>query len=294
MKIGKINRKSIGENEFISVLATIHTPPTELYVAGALPEHHIKSVAIVGSRKPTAYGVEVTHRLAYDLAKQGIVIISGLAFGIDAVAHKAALEAGGITIAVMASGLHYIYPATHTGLAEQIVKKGGALISEKPLGEDARNYDFLKRNRLVSGLADAVIVTEATEKSGTLSTVGHALDQNKEIFAVPGPITSLLSAGPNKLIQQGAHVALSAQDVLNVIAPELKPVQSLLPLGDTELEVYIIAQLQNKAKTTEALIAKLSSHKTFSSLPTAELLQTLTMMELKGTIKMKGGRYGLY
>ena len=283
MKLGKINKLSIGTSGFTSVLETLHSPPNQLYIAGKLPTTHIKSVAIVGSRKPTPYGIEVTHRIAYDLAKQGIVIISGLAFGVDAVAHKAALEAGGTTIAVMASGLHTIYPSSHTGLAEDIVKHGGAVISEKPLGEDARNYDFLKRNRIVSGLADAVIVTEATEKSGTLSTIDHALDQNKEIFAVPGPITSLLSAGPNKLLQQGAHVALSAQDILNIVAPEIQPIQSQLPLGDTELEVRIITLIQAGATTTESLVQALAPN------PTPAVLQAITMMELKGTLQARSG-----
>lgn len=285
MNLGKINRQSIGISGFTSVLTTIHTPPSELYIAGTLPKDTIKSVAIVGSRKPTPYGIEVTHKLAYELAQQGIVIISGLAYGIDAVAHRAALEAGGTTIAVLANGLHRIYPSTHAGLATDIIKQGGALISEKPLGEDARHYDFLKRNRLISGLADAIIVTEATEKSGTLSTIGHALDQNKEIFAVPGPITSLLSAGPNKLIQQGAHVALCAQDILTVIAPEIKPVQSMLPLGDTPLETELIASIQKGINTGEALCTQHSNEST------QNILHAVTMLELKGVIKTIAGRF---
>ncbi|MGV9002210.1 MAG: DNA-processing protein DprA [Candidatus Saccharimonadaceae bacterium] len=284
MKIGKINRQSIGISGFTSVLSTIHLPPTDLYIAGTVPSSRIKSVAIVGSRKPTPYGVEVTQKLAYELAKQGIVIISGLAYGVDAIAHKAALDAGGLTIAVLANGLHRVYPASNIGLAEDIVKKGGAILSEKPIGEEPRNYDFLKRNRLISGLADAIIVTEATEKSGTLSTVGHALDQNKEIFAVPGPITSLLSVGPNKLIQQGAHVVLTAQDVLAIIAPKLQPIQSLLPLGDTPLEAEIIKQLQSGVSSGEALQAVINT-------PVHEVLQALTMLELKGIIYATGGNH---
>lgn len=287
MKIGKINRQSIGISGFTSILSTLHIPPSELYIAGAVPNTRIKSVAIVGSRKPTPYGIEITHKLAYDLAKQGIVVISGLAYGVDAIAHKAALEAGGVTIAVLANGLHRVYPASNIGLAEEIIKKGGAIISEKPVGEEARNYDFLRRNRIISGLADAIIVTEATEKSGTLSTVGHALDQNKEIFAVPGPITSLLSVGPNKLIQQGAHVVLAAQDVLNIIAPEIQPTQTLLPLGDMALEVSIFKLVQKGINTTESLITELSSE------PAPAILQTLTMMELKETISITGGRFHL-
>ncbi len=284
MKLGKINRLSIGTSGFTSVLSTLHAPPSELFVAGSLPTTKIKAVAIVGSRKPTPYGIEVTHRLAYDLAKQGIVIVSGLAYGIDAVAHKAALEAGGVTIAVLASGLHRIYPTDHTGLAETIIKSGGAILSEKPLGENARNYDFLKRNRIVSGLVDAVIVTEATEKSGTLSTIGHALDQNKEIFAVPGPITSLLSAGPNKLIQQGAHVVLQARDILDIIAPELKLTQAQLPLGDTFLETTILSLVQKGITTADALITQLSSESA------TNVLQTITIMELKGALITTGGK----
>lgn len=287
MKIRKINRKSIGISGFTSVLNTIHTPPAELYVAGALPEGPVKSVAIVGSRKPTAYGVHATHRLAYDLAKRGIVIISGLAFGVDAVAHKAALEAGGTTVAVMANGLHRIYPTAHTQLARDIVALGGAIISEKPTGEDARSYDFLKRNRLVSGLADAVIVTEATEKSGTLSTIGHALDQNKVIFAVPGPITSLLSVGPNKLIQQGAHVALSAQDVTDIIAPELAKTQTQLALGDTPLEDAILSAIRTGINTIDTLTSNLSTESS------SAISQTITLMELKGTLICTAGVFAI-
>ena len=287
MKIGKINRQSIGISGFTSVLETIHTPPAELYVAGTLPKNRIKSVAIIGSRKPTPYGKEVTYTLAHELARQGIVVISGLAYGVDAIAHKAALEAGGTTIAVLANGLHRIYPSDHTALAEAIIRGGGAVLSEKPTGENTRHYDFLKRNRLISGLADAIIVTEATEKSGTLSTVGHALDQNKDIFAVPGPITSLLSAGPNRLIQQGAQVVLDAADVLSVVAPEVQPTQALLPLGDTPFEAQIIQYIQQGSTTTDELARQLPNK------TTAELLQTLTMMELKGTLRIVAGHISL-
>lgn len=288
MKLGKINRQSIGISGFTSGLETIHTPPAALYIAGTLPNKHIKSVAIIGSRKPTPYGKEVTHALAYELAKRGIVIVSGLAYGVDAIAHQAALEAGGTTIAVLANGLHRIYPAGHTALAEAIVRGGGAVISEKPTGEDVRHYDFLKRNRIISGLADAIIVTEATEKSGTLSTVGHALDQNKEILAIPGPITSLLSAGPNRLIQQGAHVVITPQDVLNIIAPNSVPIQTHLALGDTPLEVRILEEIRKgNASSTEMVLHRLGDT------PSTELLQVLTMMELKGVIRITAGQIAL-
>lgn len=286
MKTKKINKLSIVNTAYASVLEHIETPPKYLYGMGALPEKRRISVAIVGSRRPTAYGEEVTRRLAKDLARFGVIIISGLAFGIDAVAHRACLEAGGTTVAVLAGGLHRIYPASHDSLAHEIVKAGGAVISEQELGYEARRYDFLARNRLVSGLADAVVVTEATEKSGTLSTVAHALEQNKEVFAVPGPITSLLSAGPNSLLRQGAHLATSAEDILRVIAPELLDVkttqQRQLVLGDTPQEVSIITALQRGERDGDRLL-------TMSGLSSKEFLQTLTMLELKGTIRALGG-----
>lgn len=286
MKIGKINRQSIGISTLTSVLKDIPKPPSELYIAGALPATRPPCVAIVGSRKPTPYGKEVTERLAQDLAKRGVVIISGLAFGIDAIAHEAALEVGGTTIAVLANGLHRIYPAAHTGLAEQIISQGGALISERHQGYDARPYDFLLRNRLVSGLADAIVVTEATERSGTLSTVQYALEQNKEIFAVPGPITSLLSVGPNKLLQQGAHIALDAQDILDVIAPKLRLAQTQLPLGMNHTEQTIINILKKGRASLDTLLAS-TQHST------SELLQSLTSLELQGSVVVDAGSWRL-
>lgn len=282
MKIRKINKQSIVNNAYVSVLTHIDAPPAQLYMAGDLPVARRPTVAIVGSRKPTPYGIEVTHRLAYDLAKSGVVIVSGLAYGIDAAAHKAALEAGGTTIAVLAGGLHRIYPATHSGLAREIIEKGGTIISEQEEGVEAHKYHFLARNRLVSGLADAVIVIEATDRSGTLSTVAHALAQNKEVFAVPGPITSLLSVGPNRLLQQGAHVALEARDILDVIAPQLAFSQQRLPLGDTAAEVRIIELITGGVRDGDTLCAQ-------SGLDSSEFLQTLTMMELKGSIRPLAG-----
>lgn len=283
MKLGKINRQSIGISGFTSVLKNYEGMPKELFVAGTLPSERKIAVAIVGSRKPTAYGKQVTHQLAYELARRGVIIISGLAYGIDAIAHEAALEAGGTTIAIMANGLHRIYPAAHVGLAERIVKQGGAIISEQGMGVDAHKHHFLARNRIVSGLADAVIVTEATDRSGTVSTVAHAMDQNKDVFAVPGPITSLLSAGPNRFIQDGAHVVLNVDDILDIINPEAAYEQSRLPLGDTPLEQHIIELVQQGLHEKDELQAA-------CTISTSEFLQTITLMELKGTLRQQGGR----
>jgi len=281
MKINKFNRESIVTSSVLSPLLQLANPPENLYVKGNLPISRPPVVAIIGTRRPTSYGREVTHKLASDLAANGIVVVSGLAMGIDTIAHTAALDAGGVTIAVLAQGLHSIYPASNRDLAERITKNG-ALITEYEMGQEAMKYHFLARNRIVSGLADAVIVTEAADRSGTFSTVAHALEQNKEVFAVPGPITSLLSAGPNRLLQQGAHVVLSANDVLEVIAPELIAGQRKLVFGNTPLEAKIIQLIQQGVRSGDELLEK-------SEAATSEFLEALTMMELNGTVKAIGG-----
>lgn len=285
MKIGKINIVSIGNstgnNSYLAPLKEVAQAPKHLYVAGSIPKSRVVTVAIVGTRRPTAYGREITERFAGELARRGVVVISGLALGVDAVAHQAVLDAGGLTIAVLAGGLHRIYPASHLDLARRIVKSGGAIVSEHPEGFEAHPYHFLARNRLVSGLADAVLVTEAAERSGTFSTVGHALEQGKEVFAVPGPITSLMSAGANKLIQQGAHVALTPDDVLRIIAPELMQGQTKLVLGDTTQEVRIIELLRSGVRDGDELQKE-------SGIEPSLFLQTLTMLEIKGTISPLG------
>ena len=278
----KSNSISTDDHVFLQIIDTIASKPKTLYLVGALPTDRRPVVAIVGTRKPTYYGKEVTFKLAYELAKKGVIIVSGLALGIDAVAHKAALEAGGTTIAVLANGLDTIYPASHHKLAKDIVAAGGALVSEYPDGTAARDFQFLARNRIVSGLADAVIVTEAAARSGTLATVAHALDQNREVFAVPGNITSPMSAGPNRLIQQGAHPVTCADDILHIIAPNLLQTQTSLNLGSNPAEILLIDLLQSGIRDGEKL------HEA-SKLPTSEFSQTLTMLEIQGLIRGLGG-----
>jgi len=280
MKIININRQSIVSESFLSPLLQLAKPPENLFIKGNVPNSRPPVVAIIGTRRPTAYGREITQTLATDLARSGVVVVSGLAAGIDTIAHTATLSAGGITIAVLAQGLHSIYPASNKGLADRIMKSG-ALITEYDLGEEAMKHHFLARNRIVSGLADAVIVTEAADKSGTFSTVAHALEQNKEVFAVPGPITSLLSAGPNRLLQQGAHVVLSAKDVLQVIAPHLIAGQWQFVFGDTPLESAIIELIQQGVRSGDDLLVK-------SKATPSDFLEALTMLELNGTIRPLG------
>lgn len=277
----KINSISPQDNEYLRCISHIAKSPQKLHFIGKLPEQRLTSVAIVGSRKPTAYGKEVTYRLSYDLAARGVVIISGLALGVDGIAHRAALDAGGRTLAILANGLDYIYPATHRELAKQILASGSAIISEYEPGVSARAFQFLARNRLVSGLADAVIVTEATARSGSFSTVNHALDQNKEVFAVPGNITSPLSAGCNALLKQGAHPVTSANDILEVIAPDLVPGQGSLPLGSNELEAKLIDLLARGVRSGEEL-------QQASAADPADFAQALTSLELNGHIRPLG------
>ena len=278
----KINTIAPQDNKYLQIIDTIANCPKKLYFIGKLPEKRTPTVAIVGTRKPTAYGREVTHRLAHDLASRGVIIISGLALGVDSIAHRATLDAGGITLAVLANGVDIIYPATHIDLASDILAKGGAIISEYEPGIEARDFQFLERNRIVSGLSDAVIVTEAAVRSGTLSTVMHALEQGREVFVVPGNITSPLSVGCNNLIKQGAHPITCAEDILEIIAPELLRPQTILPLGSTLLESKIIGLLQSGIRDGDEL-QKLSEVKV------NEFSQTITMMEISGTIRALGG-----
>ena len=278
----KSNRISTDESEYLQILASIVKRPEILHYVGTLPVSRLPSVAIVGTRRPSAYGKEVTHRLSFDLAKRGVVIVSGLALGVDAIAHSAALEAGGTTIAVLGNGLPMIQPASNRGLAESIVKGGGAILSEYAENENARPHYFLERNRLVAGLADAIIITEAATRSGTLNTAAHALEQGKDIFVVPGNITSPLSRGCNALLKQGARVVTSYQDVLDIIAPTLEATQTLLPLGQNELESQIIALLAGGMRDGEAVIAA-------CGVPITQFNTALTMLELAGSVRALGG-----
>jgi DNA processing protein len=278
----KINRISPLTSKYLQCINAIAKPPEKLYYRGFIPKTRIPSVAVVGSRKPTAYGKEVTYQLAYDLAKTGLIIISGLALGVDAIAHKAALDAGGKTIAVIASGVDTIYPATHHNLASSIIDSGGAIISEYEPGESARDYKFLERNRIVSGLSDGIIITEAAARSGTLSTAAHTLEQGKEVFVVPGNITSPLSAGCNNLIKQGAHPITCAEDIIEVIAPNLIKSQANLPLGANQEETDIIKLLQEGIRDGDEL-------QTLSKIDASLFAQTVTMMEISGIIRSLGG-----
>ena len=282
----EINRICPDEHNFTQRLASIANPPKSLCFMGTLPTSGAPVVAIVGSRKPSAYGREVTEQLAGDLAKAGCIIISGLALGIDGIAQKAALEAGGTVIGVIPNELPDISPQTNYKLAMNIIKNGGAILSEwkKGDGKVVNRWSFLERNRLVSGLADAVIITEAAERSGTLNTAAHALSQGRDVFAVPGNITSPLSAGCNALLKQGALVATAATDILDAIAPSTtQPAtdQTIVPLGETPAENTIIDLLRAGLRDGDQLQQQ-------SGLNPADFATALTMLEINGVIKPLG------
>lgn len=278
----KINHFSPDTSDFAKILRNIANPPKTLYILGALPTERRPSVAIVGTRKPTSYGKEVTTRLASELATRGIVIVSGLALGVDGLAHRATLDAGGTTIAVLGNGLPQIYPSSHRGLADQIVAQGGAVLTEYNPETPALPHQFLERNRIVSGLADAVIITEAAARSGTMSTATHALEQGKDVLVVPGNITSPMSSGCNALLRQGATPITSSQDVLELVAPELLEPQTSLALGNTPAESTIIKLLQAGIRDGDELQQK-------SQLKASDFATTVTLLEIAGTIRSLGG-----
>ncbi|MEK7621021.1 MAG: DNA-processing protein DprA [Patescibacteria group bacterium] len=278
----KINTISTDKHEFLQGSIGLDDFPKKLYILGNLPKKRIPTIAIVGSRKHTQYGKEIAEKLAYELARAGVVVVSGLALGIDSIAHRAALEAKGTTVAVLAHGLDTVYPASHKSLAKKIVQEGGALVSEYKTGTSPMAHRFLERNRIASGISDGVVVVEAAARSGTLSTAAHALAQGKEVFAVPGNITSPLSVGCNSLIRQGAIPVTRVEDILEVIAPNIEPEQTQFILGDTPKEVAILELLQSGLRDGEEILQK-------SKIEPTDFNQTLTMLEIKGSIKALGG-----
>lgn len=259
-------------------------PPAELYCTGASLADIMSQprLAIVGSRKITTYGRTVTARFARELAQQGVIIVSGLAFGVDAAAHRAALEAGGITIAVLPGSIDRPYPATHQQLARDILTGGGALISEYPSGTIPYKDHFIARNRIVSGLSDGLLITEAALKSGSLHTARFALEQGKEVLAVPGNITSETSVGTNNLIRSGATPVSETADILHAMNWKA---QTVLPVqGSNPEEQAILHLLQTGLSDGQDLQAQ-------SQLSITAFNQTLTMLEITGKIRALGGNH---
>lgn len=277
----KINNISPDKHKYLQILGTLDMPVKKIYYMGALPEARRPTLAIVGTRRPTRYGTEVTERFAYELASKGVIIVSGLALGVDALAHRSALDAHGTTLAVLANALPEISPRTNRELGERIIREGGVVLSEMNEDEPMGKWSFLYRNRIVSGLSDAILITEAGARSGTLNTAAHALAQGKEVFVIPGNITSPLSAGCNNLLKQGAIPVTSPDDILEIIAPELLTSQGSLALGSNELETGIIQLIQSGMRDGDDIQSSLK-------IDASELAGALTMLELTGTVRSLG------
>ncbi len=258
-------------------------PPPVLYVKGGIVSDDERSVAVVGTRNPTAYGREAAAALTADLARRGITIVSGLALGIDGVAHRAALEHNGRTIAVVANGLDIIYPREHARLSQQIQERG-AVVSEHPLGVRPDARSFPRRNRLISGMSLGTLVVEAGEGSGAFWTVRHALDQNREVFCVPGSIFSPASVGTNRLIQEGAKLVSNYTDVLEELNLSSVTRQLAMPLPPAETgdaQGVLLGQLDHEPKHIDEIRRQ-------AGLPTATVSGLLTLLEIQGKVKQVG------
>ncbi len=279
---------TLKNSEIPDSLQHIPQPPKVLHVLGELsPLLDMPKVAIVGSRKVTPYGRHVTQKLAGELARAGVVIVSGLALGVDSIAHEACLEAGGKTIAVLPTGLDNIYPSSHRGLAQQIIEQGGALISEYNLGTPGYKQNFIERNRLVSGISDGVLIPEAAIKSGTLHTANFALDQGITVMAVPGNITSDTSSGTNSLLKSGAVLVTEVDDIFQALKLDKPGQQKQLPLAANQEEQAILDLISMGISDGSLLLVQ-------SGLGPSIFNQTLTMLEITGKIKALGaGNWGL-
>lgn len=277
---------TIDDKEYPRRLREIVDPPTVLYIKGTLLSQDEVSIAVVGSRKITSYGQAVAQKISTELASAGVTIISGLALGVDAIAHRAALEVSGRTLAVIGSGINNIYPSSHKQLADS-VSRSGAVMSEYPLGYPAMPVNFPYRNRIVSGLSLGVVVIEGTEKSGTLLTAAHAAVQGRDVFAVPGPITSLNSAAPNLLIKQGAKLVTNVSDILEELDLKQKTqsIKQREVLPETEEEQKILSLLEKEELSADTILRSVD-------LDAGSVMAALTTMELKGLVKNSGGVYG--
>lgn len=276
-----------GEASYPAALAAIHDPSLVLYLRGQLLPQDAVAVAIVGSRRASLYGLRTAERLAGELAERGVTVVSGLARGIDAAAHRGALRAGGRTLAVLGSGLLRLYPEEHAALAVEIAA-AGAVLSEFPLETPPLRPNFPRRNRLISGLALGVVVVEAAARSGALITVACALEQGRDVFAVPGSVDASTSRGTNELLRDGARLVTSGEDIVDALAlaaqaqppprrasrPSAHVSASAVPPSMTPDESTVLAQLSEAPQSADALAAA-------CGWPAQRLLAVLTALELK-------------
>ncbi|WP_461568009.1 DNA-processing protein DprA [Thermincola ferriacetica] len=263
-------------------LKNIATPPYVLYVRGQLPDDDCLSIAIVGARRCTPYGLKMAEEIARELAGAGVTVISGMARGIDSAAHKGCLEGGGRTVAVLGTGVDIVYPRENRRLMDNIITHG-AVVSEFPPGTKAQPSHFPVRNRIISGMADGVLVVEAAQNSGSLITTDLALEQGRDVFAVPGPATSLLSKGTNSLIKQGAKLVECARDILEEYGLDRGRQEKREEFDLNPAEQRILACLTLEPVNIEEIVEK-------AGMNPAEVSAALTFLELKGLVKRIDGQ----
>ncbi|MCF8010771.1 MAG: DNA-processing protein DprA [Clostridiales bacterium] len=273
------------DKNYPETLKDIYDPPPGIFVKGELQEFN--AVSLVGSRKPTPNGIKIAEKLGCDLARAGVAVVSGMARGIDAAAHKGALDAGGYTIAVLGCGVDVLYPPENDKLSKQIASTG-ALLSEFPPGTAPEAWHFPVRNRVISGLSKAVVVVEAAERSGALITADSALDQGRDVAAVPGNILNRMSKGPNGLIKQGAKLVESAADILNEIGlyklfseEELSKCNVSVNLSDIEQKIF--KELSEEPLYLDDIVNR-------SCVAPKDVLSILMYLEIKGLIKQLPGK----
>lgn len=287
LRENKIECQTLVDKNYPENLKKIDNPPYVLFVKGRIKPQDELALAVVGTRKMTAYGREVTESLTQQLVNSGLTIVSGLARGVDTTAHQIVLQNGGRTIAVLACGLDMIYPPENKKLAEEITNRHGALVSEFPPGHQAVPGNFPARNRIISGLSLGTLVIEGAQDSGSLITARHAADQGREVFAVPGSITSQNSAGPLLLIKQGAKLVYRVNDILEELNVRtniknkacLSAGREIKPENPYEERILIV--IKDEAKQIDEIVRE-------TGMNVGEVMSLMTMMEIKGMVKNLG------
>ncbi len=279
-QVSAVTRK---DPQYPALLQQLYDPPAVLFYRGTLPSSDRKHIAVVGSRKSTSYGIRCVERIIGPLAESGVVIVSGLAYGIDAAAHRITIEKHGTTIAILGSGIDHdsIYPSANRTLASQIIASGGAIISEFPLGSLPLQHHFPMRNRIIAGISHGTLIIEAAQKSGSLITAKAALDAGREVYAIPGAIDEPLSEGPNNLIKMGAIPVTAAGDIMFGLV-EKKETIVYEPRND--LERIILQTLSRQPIHIDEIADQ-------TQLPIDQLSSTITLLEMKGVMRHEGGRH---
>ncbi len=296
------------DDDYPKLLKEIWVPPPVLYVKGTLLPEDQAAVAVVGTRAATPYGLDNAEWFGEELARSGVTVVSGLAEGIDRAAHEGALKGGGRTIAVVGHGLSMIYPRQHAELAERIAKSG-CILSEFPMGMPPAKENFPRRNRIISGMSLGVVVVEAPTRSGALITAREALEQGREVFAMPGPISSLVSRGTHDLLKDGAKMVCQVRDIMEELAPRLRGIVRASTLGQTQGQTDPAGQVAPGETNRQAVVRNMTSEEwqVFQAVPVgagtgleniartttlqpARILSVLTGLELKGLVRQTVGR----